>query len=144
MSDRLVIDISRDRWENITRITAYVASTPVPDHIKSVTITKSKGKHPMAAAVGTVNLAPTKPEDHVTSRQVTVTLNGAALPPVEAISVTPTFPCNEGDTYSAVSVASNSVGPAGPSNVVSGTVTLPQLVPSPDVILGVAFAPAPA
>ncbi|HXI24957.1 MAG TPA: hypothetical protein VNG71_13925 [Pyrinomonadaceae bacterium] len=96
----------------------------------------------MAAAVGTVILAPTIPGDHVTSRMVTITLNSVALPPVEGITTPPTFPCNEGDTYSVVSIASNSTGPAPPSNVVSGTVALPQAVPSPDVIQGVSFAPA--
>ncbi len=96
----------------------------------------------MAAAIGTVILAPTIPGDHVTSRMVTVTVNSVALPPVEGISIPPTFPCNEGDTYSAVSVASNSAGPAPPSNIVSGTVSLPQAVPSADVIAGVSFAPA--
>ncbi len=75
---------------------------------------------------------------------VTITVNSVALPPVEGITTPPTFPCNEGDTYSAVSVASNSAGPALPSNIVSGTASLPQAVPSPDIITGVSFAPADA
>ncbi len=123
------IDVERDQ----------PTSPPTPDKILGITFTRAT---PMAAAVGTVILAPTNPDDHVTSRMVTVTLNGTDLPPIEGITTPPTFPCSEGDTYSAVSVASNSTGPAPPSNIVSGTVALPQAVPSPDIITGVAFAPA--
>lgn len=130
-----------------TRTFIYLETIPSPDHICKVTFQRAKGND-MGALIGTVVLGPTIPGDHVTSRMVTVTVNSVALPPVEGITTPPTFPCNDGDSYSVVSVASNAVGSAPPSNIVSGTASLPQGVPSPDIITGVSFAsadaPAPA
>ncbi len=133
MSARLVIE---------SRTVIYLESAPSPDKILGITF--KKGSNVAGELTGTVLLGPTKPEDHVTSRMVTVTINGVDSPAVEGITIPPTFVCSAGDTCSAVSVAANSAGTAGPSNVVTVVAALPQGPPSPDVVAGIAFAPTVA
>jgi hypothetical protein len=89
---------------------------------------------------GTVQLSPVVAADHVSSRQVVVTINGTALAPIEA-SVNPaTFTCNAGD---AISVVDTDINAGGSTASVPFTITaaLPTSPPTQPVVLGVVFTP---
>jgi hypothetical protein len=111
---------------------------PAPGRIIRVVV-RRKGHRIMPTA--TVQLAPTNPLDHVTSRLVSFTLNGTLLAAVEAVNAPASFAVNVGDTYSVNEVDSNSVGSAGVSNTLTGTITLPATVPAPGVITAVIVTP---
>ena len=89
---------------------------------------------------GTVHLDPTIDADHVTSRQVTVTVNGAALPPIEAISTEAVFQCAAGDAIVITDQDFNSAGGSDASDPFSITATLPAVPPAKPRVAGVTFA----
>jgi hypothetical protein len=89
---------------------------------------------------GTVQLSDTLVGDHVTSRQVTVTVNGAALPPIEAISSPAAFQCADGDAITVVAVDINAAGPSAPSATFSTTAHLPVTPPVAPTVTAVVFS----
>ncbi len=119
-----------------TRTFIYLETLPSSGRALAVSFTR-KGNQ----MTGTIALSPVNPADHVTSRQVTVTLNGTALPPIEAVSSPATFTAADGDTYSISVVDSNSVGAAAPGPLLTGTASLPLSVPTPGFATAVVFTP---
>ncbi len=89
---------------------------------------------------GIVELSALVPGDNVFSRLVTVTVNGVALPPIEAIDTQAMFPCNDGDLIVVVDVDANSAGSSSPSDPFSITAHLPISVPAQPQVLSVTFA----
>lgn len=88
---------------------------------------------------GTVTLSPVVAADHVTSRQVVVTLNGTALAPLEAVGGPVSFPCNDGDSYSIVDTDINAAGSTS-SDPATGTCHLPLQAPTKPSIVSVVFS----
>ena len=91
------------------------------------------------AITGTVSLSPVNAADHVTSRQVVVTINGIANPPAEGVLNPVVFTCNVGDAITVVDTDTNSAG-SSPSPVFSTTAALPLLPPATPTVLGVVFS----
>ncbi len=110
---------------------------PVKPFVQSVKFTKKVGSQ----MTGTVQLSPLVPADNVTSRQVVVTVNGTALPAIEAIATPATFSCAVGDAITVIDTDINSVGSSTPSGVFSITASVPASVPTQPSVLGVTFAP---
>jgi len=102
-----------------------------------------KGIPPMATAlVGTVVLGPSDPNVSVTSRSLTVAINGqpaVVLPTVAPI----TFSINAGDTYVLSAFDTSAGGVKSPVNTLSGTAVDNVSAPA-EPTLSVTFAPAPA
>ena len=90
---------------------------------------------------GTVTLPPGFPSDLLTHRDVTVTLNGVALPMLDAINGPVTFSCNPGDTGSVVNVDINAAGPAPASAPVVFVVPTLQSPPAASGVPVVTFGP---
>ena len=88
---------------------------------------------------GTVALSPVLATDHVTSRQVVVTINGTALPPIEAITNPAQFTANAGDVCVIVDTDINTAGSTA-SDPFTVTAALPLQPPTKPSITGVTFA----
>ncbi len=139
MSHRLVIETTETTTK---RTVVYIDSPPSPGHATKVSFTKSK----RGTMLGTITLSLARPTEHITSRAVTVTLNGTDLPVQEAITIPATFTANDGDTYSISVVDTNSVGSAPPGPPLAGVAALPLTVPTPGFATAVVFsdvAPTP-
>ncbi len=89
--------------------------------------------------IGTVTLSPLIASDHVSSRQVVVTLNGTDLPPIEAIDTPAQFTCAEGDTGTIVCTDVNAAGSTA-SDPFPFTAVLPLSPPAKPSVLGVTFS----
>jgi hypothetical protein len=88
---------------------------------------------------GTVSLSPVVPSDHVSSRQVVVTVNATALPPIEAVTDPAQFTCNDGDTISIVDTDINAAGQTA-SSPFSVVAHLPLQAPTQPSVTGVVFS----
>lgn len=94
-----------------------------------------KGNH----VTGTVSLSPVVATDHVSSRQVVVTVNGVALPPIEAVTTPAQFTCADGDSIIVVDTDVNAAGSTS-SAPFATMATLPLQPPTAPSVLGVTFA----
>ncbi len=109
-------------------------SIPTKPIIESVKFKLSGG-----IMTGTVSLSPLIASDHVSSRQVVVSINGTALPPIEAISTDAQFTCADGDAIIVVDTDINAAGSTD-SDPFSTTATLPLSPPAKPTVLGVTFS----
>ncbi len=115
---------------------------PHQPRILYVRFRRKKGSHKMT---GTVTLSPLVATNHVTSRQVVVTIQPAdttqppvTLPGIEAITNPAQFTANEGDSCSIVDTDINAAGStASPAFVI--VATLPLTAPTQPSVLSVAF-----
>ncbi len=89
--------------------------------------------------IGTVALSDLIASDHVSSRQVLVTVNGTALPLIEAISSPAQFVCADGDDVVVIDTDINAAG-SSESAPFEVTATLPLSPPSTPSVLGVTFS----
>ncbi len=89
--------------------------------------------------IGTVALSPLVGSDHVSSRQVVVTLNGTDLQPIEAIDTPAQFTCSDGDTGSIVCTDINAAGSTA-SEPFPFTASLPLQPPAAPSVVGVTFS----
>ncbi len=89
--------------------------------------------------LGTVTLTDLVPNEHVSSRQVLVTINGTALPPIEAILSPAQFTCNDGDDVIVTPTDINAAGPTegAPFEV---TASLPLSPPTAPSVVGITFS----
>jgi hypothetical protein len=89
---------------------------------------------------GTVQLSPVVATDYDLHRSVTITVNGVALPVIDAVSGPATFSCNPGDLITAVATDINAVGASPASAVFSVTAAgTPTAVPATPSVVGVNF-----
>ncbi len=88
---------------------------------------------------GTVSLSPLVASDHVSSRQVVVSVNGTELPPIEALDTPAQFTCSDGDTIIVVDTDVNAAGSTA-SDPFNTTATLPLAPPTKPSVLGVTFS----
>jgi len=88
---------------------------------------------------GTVSLSPVVPTDHDTDRNVIVTVNGVALPVIDAINGPAQFTCQPGDVVTIVDTDVNAAGSTA-SDPFTVTAALPLQAPAKPTVLGVTFA----
>ncbi len=88
---------------------------------------------------GTVSLSPLVASDHVSSRQVVVSVNGTELPPIEALDTPAQFTCADGDVIIVVDTDVNAAGSTA-SDPFNTTATLPLAPPTKPSVLGVTFS----
>lgn len=88
---------------------------------------------------GTVSLSPLVPTDHVSSRQVVITINGKPLPPIEALDSSAQFSCAAGDQVAVVDTDINAAGSTA-SDQFEVTAALPLQAPTKPQVLGVTFS----
>lgn len=88
---------------------------------------------------GTVQLSPVVAADNDLTRTVTVTINGTALPPIDATTSPAVFTCAPGDLITVTDIDTNSVG-ASPVSPVFSVTAPPLSVPVQPTVMGVTFA----
>ncbi len=89
--------------------------------------------------IGTVALSELIASDHVSSRQVVVSINGVEMPPIEALDTPAQFTCSDGDAVVVVDTDVNAAGSTA-SDPFSTTATLPLAPPAKPSVLGVTFS----
>jgi hypothetical protein len=77
--------------------------------------------------------------EHITSRMVSMNINGTDQIPIDAMLATPVWPCNSGDTLTAKVKDMNSAGETE-SDPYTGTATLPVMPPTKPSVVGFLFS----